>query len=77
VTDVDITVSFESGVLEVDIYLNVPDDVSPPADEVADEAARTAQTAVDELFDGTTEFSDYVSDPNSQYVSTEPDYRSS
>lgn len=53
VTDVDITVSFESGVLEVDVYLNVPDDVSPPADKVADKAARTARTAVDELFDET------------------------
>jgi len=53
VTDVDITVSFESGVLEVDVYLNIPDDVSPPADDVADEAARTAQAAVDELFDET------------------------
>ncbi|WP_332898205.1 MULTISPECIES: DUF3194 domain-containing protein [unclassified Haladaptatus] len=47
VTDLDITVHFEEGVLEVDVYLNAPGD----AEAVADEAARAAQDAVDELFD--------------------------
>ncbi|WP_338727547.1 DUF3194 domain-containing protein [Haladaptatus sp. DJG-WS-42] len=47
VTDLDITVHFEEGVLEVDVYLNAPGD----AEAVADEAAHAAQDAVDELFD--------------------------
>lgn len=50
VTDLDVTVTFEDGVLEVDVYLNVPDDAGPDPDAVADEAARAAQEAVDELF---------------------------
>jgi hypothetical protein len=50
VKDFDVTVTFEDGVLDVDVYLNAPgDDVDP--DEVVDEAAKTAQTAVDELFE--------------------------
>ncbi|ELY94932.1 hypothetical protein C482_17703 [Natrialba chahannaoensis JCM 10990] len=51
VRDMDVTVSFEDGVLEVDVYLNAPeqDDGADP-DEVADEAARTAREAVDDLF---------------------------
>ncbi|ADD06008.1 DUF3194 family protein [Natrialba magadii ATCC 43099] len=51
VRDMDVTVSFEDGVLEVDVYLNAPeqDDGTDP-DEVADEAARTAREAVDDLF---------------------------
>lgn len=48
--DLDITVSFEEGVLEVDVYINPPEDADPDAEEVADEAALTAQEAVDELF---------------------------
>jgi hypothetical protein len=51
VRDLDVTVTFEEGVLEVDVYLNAPEeaaDLSP--DAVADEAARTARDAVDELF---------------------------
>ncbi|MFB6122006.1 MAG: DUF3194 domain-containing protein [Haloferacaceae archaeon] len=58
VRDFDVTVTFEEGVLDVDVYLNAPDAVerdasgqqSTPADAVADEAARTARRAVDELF---------------------------
>lgn len=55
IKDVDVTVSFEDGVLDVDIYLNVPDIDSDPADaddpdQVAEDAALAAQTAVDELF---------------------------
>ncbi|RQG99739.1 DUF3194 domain-containing protein [Natrarchaeobius oligotrophus] len=52
VRDCDVTVSFEDGVLEVDVYLNVPDEaVEPDPDAVADEAALAAREAVDELFD--------------------------
>ncbi|KAB1186585.1 MULTISPECIES: DUF3194 domain-containing protein [Haloferax] len=49
VKDFDVTVTFEDGVLDVDVYINAPDDAEN-ADAVADEAARTAQEAVDELF---------------------------
>lgn len=51
VRDFDVTVTFEDGVLDVDVYLNVPDEVGPPADRVADEAARAAGDAVDDLFE--------------------------
>lgn len=52
VRDVDVTVRFEDGILETDVYLNVPDDVSGPDPEaVADDAALAAQAAVDELFE--------------------------
>ena len=52
VRDLDVTVTFEEGVLEVDVYLNVPDDVTgPDPSSVADEAARAAQDAVDDLFE--------------------------
>lgn len=51
VDDLDVTVTFEDGVLEVDVYLNAPaTDDSTDAEAVADEAARTARDAVDELF---------------------------
>jgi hypothetical protein len=49
-TDFDVTVTFEEGVLDVDVYVNAPDDAETDADEVADEAARAAGEAVDELF---------------------------
>jgi len=49
VTDLDVTVTFEEGVLDVDVYLNAPDDPDP--DVVAREAAETAGDAVDELFE--------------------------
>ncbi|MFW5939846.1 MAG: DUF3194 domain-containing protein [Halolamina sp.] len=51
-TDLDVTVTFEDGVLDVDVYINPPADAEPDADAVADEAARAAGDAVDELFDG-------------------------
>ncbi|TYT60704.1 DUF3194 domain-containing protein [Natrialba swarupiae] len=52
VRDCDVTVNFEDGILEVDVYLNVPDDVAgPDPEQVADDAALTAQQAVDELFE--------------------------
>ena len=50
-TDLDVTVTFEDGTLEVDVYVNPPADAEPDAEDVADEAARAAQDAVDELFD--------------------------
>jgi len=49
VEDVDITVTFEDGILEVDVYLNAPD-ASGDADRVADDAALAARGAVDDLF---------------------------
>ncbi|MFC5970708.1 DUF3194 domain-containing protein [Halomarina salina] len=48
VRDVDVTVHFEDGVLEVDVYLDAPGD----AEQVADDAALAAQSAVDDLFAG-------------------------
>jgi uncharacterized alkaline shock family protein YloU len=48
VRDVDVTVTFEEGVLDIDVYLNAPDDEK--AERVADEAARAARDAVDDLF---------------------------
>jgi predicted component of type VI protein secretion system len=50
VRDLDVTVTFEDGVLEADVYLDAPDDEADP-EAVADEAARTARDAVDGLFD--------------------------
>jgi hypothetical protein len=51
VRDLDVTVRFEDGVLDVDVYVNPPEDAEPDAETVADEAALAAQDAVDELFD--------------------------
>lgn len=48
VDDLDVTVSFEEGVLEVDVYLNVE---SEEAEEVAEDAVLAAEAAVDELFE--------------------------
>jgi hypothetical protein len=50
VTDLDITVTFEAGVLDVDVYLNAPEDAEPDREAVAQEAVETAGEAVDELF---------------------------
>ncbi|WP_433626678.1 DUF3194 domain-containing protein [Halomicrococcus sp. NG-SE-24] len=49
VTDFDVTVTFEDGVLDVDVYVNAPE---ADADEatVADDAALAARAAVDDLF---------------------------
>ncbi|MFB6188886.1 MAG: DUF3194 domain-containing protein [Halapricum sp.] len=49
VTDFDVTVTFEDGVLDVDIYLNVEGE----ADEqrIAEDAALAARGAVDELLE--------------------------
>ena len=50
VTDLDVTVTFEEGVLDVDVYLNAPEDADPDPEAVAQEAVETAGEAVDELF---------------------------
>lgn len=50
VGDMDVTASFEEGTLEVDVYLDAPDDPDPA--EVAQEAVEAAESAVDELFEG-------------------------
>jgi hypothetical protein len=47
-SDIDVTVSFEDGVLEVDVYLNAD---GGDADRVADDAALAARGAVDDLLD--------------------------
>ena len=49
VEDIDITVTFEDGILEVDVYLNAPDGSGDP-DRVADDAALAARGVVDDLF---------------------------
>ena len=52
VRDLDVTVTFEDGVLEVDVYLNAPDEKDgPDPEQVADDAALIARQAVDELFE--------------------------
>ncbi|WP_247728348.1 DUF3194 domain-containing protein [Halovivax limisalsi] len=50
VRDLDVTVTFEGGRLEVDVYLHAPESTVDP-ERVADDAALAAQTAVDELFE--------------------------
>jgi hypothetical protein len=50
VTDLDVTVRFEDGQLEVDVYLNAPTDEHDP-ETVVEEAVRAAEVAVDELFE--------------------------
>ncbi|WP_336000020.1 DUF3194 domain-containing protein [Halorientalis halophila] len=49
VDDLDVTVTFEDDVLEVDVYLNAPADEHDP-ERVADDAALAARSAVDDLF---------------------------
>jgi len=48
VRDVDVTVSFEDGILDVDVYLNAPD--ADDEEQVAEDAALAARSAVDDLF---------------------------
>ena len=50
ITDLDITVTFEDGVLDLDVYLNTADDADADPDTVANEAIDVAEDAVDELF---------------------------
>ena len=49
VGDLDVSITFEAGVLEVDVYLDAPDEEAYP-ERVADDAALAAREAVDELF---------------------------
>ena len=50
VTDLDVTARFEDGTLEVDVYLNAPK-VDHDPEQVAEDAVRAAEAAVDELFE--------------------------
>ncbi|MDH5020153.1 DUF3194 domain-containing protein [Halobacterium rubrum] len=50
VDDLDITVTFEDGVLDVDVYVRAPD-ADADVEQAADDAALAAQAAVDDLFD--------------------------
>ncbi len=47
--DLDIAVSFETGTLEIDVYLNAPE--VEDTETVADEAALAAREAVDDLLE--------------------------
>ena len=49
IRDLDVTVRFEDGVLDVDVYLDAPADPDP--EMVAEEAVLAAESAVDDLFD--------------------------
>jgi hypothetical protein len=49
VRDFDVSVTFEDGILEVDVYLDAPDGRADE-DRVADDAALAARSAVDDLF---------------------------
>ncbi|MBZ6493552.1 DUF3194 domain-containing protein [Natrinema longum] len=51
VRDYDVTVVFEDGVLEVDVYLNAPEEDDADPERVADDAALAARRAVDDLFE--------------------------
>jgi len=51
ITDLDVTVTFEDGVLDLDIYLNTVDDAAADPEAVVDEAIDAAEDAVDELFE--------------------------
>ena len=49
VQDLDVTVRFEDGTLDVDVYLNAPENPDPAV--VASEAVEAAESAVDDLFE--------------------------
>ncbi|GAA0287189.1 DUF3194 domain-containing protein [Halobacterium noricense] len=49
VDDLDVTVTFEEGVLDVDVYVHAPD-ADADVDQVAEDAALAARAAVDDLF---------------------------
>jgi hypothetical protein len=50
VDDLDVTITFEDGILEVDVYLNASDDTTD-SDRVASDAALAARAAVDDLLE--------------------------
>jgi hypothetical protein len=49
VRDYDVEVTFEDGVLEVDVWINAPE-ADADAEVVAEDATLAARSAVDELF---------------------------
>jgi len=49
VDDLDITVTFEDGTLDVDVYVHAPD-ADEDVEQVAEDAALAARAAVDDLF---------------------------
>ena len=49
VDDYDVGVTFEDGVLEVDVWIHAPEGDADP-EQVADDAALAARSAVDDLF---------------------------
>jgi ribosomal protein S3 len=50
VDDFDVQVSFEDGVLDVDVWIHAPD-ADEDAERVAEDATLAARNAVDELFE--------------------------
>jgi hypothetical protein len=50
VEDLDVTVTFEDGVLDVDVYVNASDS-TVDEQQVVEDAALAARSAVDRLFD--------------------------
>jgi len=50
IEDLDVTVTFEDGILEVDVYVHAPE-ADADVDQIVDDAALAAQAAVDELFE--------------------------
>jgi len=50
VKDLDITVGFAEGMLDVDVYLNTIEDAEADPEAVAQEAIEAAEDAVDALF---------------------------
>lgn len=50
VADLDVTVTFEDQILEVDVYLNAPE-ARADSETVADDAALAARSAVDDLLE--------------------------
>jgi hypothetical protein len=50
IRDLDVSVTFEDGVLDVDVYVNAPEDAGD-AEQVAEDAALAARAAVDDLFE--------------------------
>ena len=55
VRDYDVEVTFGDGVLEVDVWINAPDDAEADAEVVAEDATLAARSAVDELFEAADE----------------------
>jgi hypothetical protein len=50
VEDLDVTVTFEDGILEADVYLNAPDALAD-TEQVAEDAVLAARVAVDDLLE--------------------------